>query len=307
MARFRSKISAEEWEAVKKLARGDFQIEHDPWRKPPRPPMIFGYGRCSHESSLETHIGLDVQDAKIREEIQRMLEKEAYQAYQAGEIYMDEAVSAFRKRLIVRPSGSKLNLELRDGDVVVATRVDRMFRSMKDLVLTLDDWNRRGVRVRFVDEAVDTESDMGWIFLHLLGVFAEWYSRFVSHRNKECSKRLVQLGRRANGHAPPGYKLVGAKGTRRTMHIDKEQRKIMAEIVRVRDAHGWSWIKVSDHIEKLLAQKENRQPIPTWDQGNRKWSRHRCQLGYISELEIRERARLHYEQQKQDQEKPQEA
>jgi hypothetical protein len=50
----------------------------------------------------------------------------------------------------------------------------------------------------------------------------------------------------------------------------------MSEIVRVRDTNRWSWDKISDYIERLLAEREGRKPIPAYDQGKRMWTRHKC-------------------------------
>jgi len=297
MARFKGKISKADWDLVTTLARQTRREQEQSrnGKQPARPPMICGYGRCSHESSVATHYGLDVQDQKIQAEIREMLQRPEYSRHQAGEIFMDEAVSAFKKRLICRKNGSRLNAMLQEGDVVVGTRVDRMFRSVKDLVLTTDDWIRRGVKVRFTDEPIDAETDMGWLFLQQLGIFAELYSRFVSRRNKEVCARMKQLGRLGNGRAPMGFKLTGRRGGKRKMVIDVEARQVMGEIVRVRDNYHWGWDRISEHIERMLSRKERREMVSAVDQGKRKWSRHRCEKAYRAELALRERAEAYRE------------
>jgi hypothetical protein len=64
----------------------------------------------------------------------------------------------------------------------------------------------------------------------------------------------------------------------------------MAMVVKLRDERSWSWMKISDHVEKLLAKKEGRKPIPRWDQGKRRWSSHRCEMAYKRMKELRSQA-----------------
>jgi DNA invertase Pin-like site-specific DNA recombinase len=50
---------------------------------------------------------------------------------------------------------------LRSGDVLVATRLDRVGRSTVHLVALLDELARRGVAFRFLDQGIDTTTSEG--------------------------------------------------------------------------------------------------------------------------------------------------
>ena len=70
------------------------------------------------------------------------------------------------------------------------------------------------------------------------------------------------------------------------MVCDREARRIMGEIVRVRNKHGWSWDEISDYVEKWSAEQEGGKPTPAWEKRN--WSAYRCQRAYDVELKLRE-------------------
>jgi hypothetical protein len=68
---------------------------------------------------------------------------------------------------------------------------------------------------------------------------------------------------------------------------DPEQRAVIQEVVRLREAHNppISWAKISDQIEAQLAARENRRPLPRW--ARRRWSPKRCREAYIAEKRFR--------------------
>ena len=63
---------------------------------------------------------------------------------------MDSGVSG-GTALQQRPEGRKLLKVVQVGDVVIVTKLDRMFRSALDALAVLDDLQKRGVELRIVD------------------------------------------------------------------------------------------------------------------------------------------------------------
>jgi DNA invertase Pin-like site-specific DNA recombinase len=205
-------------------------------------------------------------------------------------MYTDAAVSAYKKRLLERKGGEELNASLRPGDHVIFARLDRGFRNLKDLLNTVDQWIARGIHIHFCDLGLDLTTDFGRLILQILGAVAEWQARYTSARNKEIAKVMKSLGRKGNGRAPMGFKLVGPKGKRRKVVKDEAALAVMQEIVRLRDRERLSWSEISDRIEAKLAQSQGRQPIPAYDQGKRQWTKHLCQQGYEAALALAKRA-----------------
>ncbi len=78
----------------------------------------------------------------------------------------------------------KLFRRIGEGDVqcVVVTKLDRLFRSLKQLVTTLDDFQARGVAFVAVKDAVDYTSPTGKLFTQILGSLAEFEKSLVRER-----------------------------------------------------------------------------------------------------------------------------
>lgn len=74
---------------------------------------------------------------------------------------------------------------MRDGDVLVVTRLDRLARSMDDLSSIARELQDRGVALRATEQHVDTSSAAGTAFFQMLGVFAEFETNLRRERQME--------------------------------------------------------------------------------------------------------------------------
>lgn len=77
---------------------------------------------------------------------------------------------------------------VRAGDTVVVTKLDRLGRSLSQVLTTLDRLKERGVTFTAIDQQnIDTTRDdpMSKAMVHLLGVFAEMERNFIVERTTE--------------------------------------------------------------------------------------------------------------------------
>jgi DNA invertase Pin-like site-specific DNA recombinase len=74
---------------------------------------------------------------------------------------------------------------IREGDVVVVTRIDRLARSIADLQDIVRTLKARGAGLRATEQPIDTATAAGKCFLDMLGVFAE----FETNLRREASWR----------------------------------------------------------------------------------------------------------------------
>lgn len=91
----------------------------------------------------------------------------------------DEAASGGRWN---RPVLHRLLDQLRPGDVVVVWKLDRLSRSLKDLLAILERVDAAGAGFRSLTEAVDTTVPAGRMLMQLLGAFAEFERAMVKER-----------------------------------------------------------------------------------------------------------------------------
>ncbi|MFC1336944.1 MAG: recombinase family protein [gamma proteobacterium symbiont of Clathrolucina costata] len=73
---------------------------------------------------------------------------------------------------------------LRSGDVLVVWRLDRLGRSLKDLVEIISTLDERGVGFQSLTESIDTTSAGGKLVFHIFGALAEFEHTLIRERTK---------------------------------------------------------------------------------------------------------------------------
>jgi DNA invertase Pin-like site-specific DNA recombinase len=84
---------------------------------------------------------------------------------------------------------------LRDGDVLVVTRIDRLARSIRDLQNIVFDLDEKGVTLQVTEQAVDTSTAAGKCFLDMLGVFSEFETNLRRERQMEGIAKAKASGK----------------------------------------------------------------------------------------------------------------
>jgi len=143
-----------------------------------------------------------------------------------------------------------------------------------------------GIAVHFADLGVDLSTPQGMLVANIMASVAQGQSDLISQRNKEIAARMKKLNRPCNGQKKLGYKAIGSKGHRQWMP-DWEERAIMAEITRLRDAEGWSFEVISDSIEQRICQSDGRQ-FRDSAFFKRKWTPSKCRRAYFAYKRILE-------------------
>lgn len=93
---------------------------------------------------------------------------------------------------------------VRHGDVVVVTKLDRLGRSLKMILQTLEDIHGKGAKLKTLDGVVDTSKDdpFSQAMVSLIGTFAELERNLIVSRTtegREAAKRDgVKFGRKQN-------------------------------------------------------------------------------------------------------------
>lgn len=93
----------------------------------------------------------------------------------------------------------KLKAYIREGDTVVVTKLDRLGRSLSQVLVTLDDFQSQGVGFKCLDQNIDTtehNDPMAKAMIQLLGMFAELERNFIVSRTQEGRKATGRLGGR---------------------------------------------------------------------------------------------------------------
>ena len=105
---------------------------------------------------------------------------EALRAAGCDPIYIEHASGTTMER----SQWAECNRSLGRGDTLVVVRIDRLGRSLVDLVDTLDNLHARGIQFRSLDERIDTSTALGRMFYQLAGAFAEYERTLISERTR---------------------------------------------------------------------------------------------------------------------------
>jgi len=89
---------------------------------------------------------------------------------------------------------------LETGDTLIVWKLDRLGRSLRDLIHMLDEFKQRGIKFRSLTEAIDTETPTGRAMWQMIGVLAELERSLIVERTragvKAAQKRAVKFGRK---------------------------------------------------------------------------------------------------------------
>ncbi|GJE43977.1 recombinase family protein [Methylobacterium soli] len=85
---------------------------------------------------------------------------------------------------------------LREGDTLVVWKLDRLARSLKQLIATADDLKARGIELASVTDQLDTASPGGMLVFHMLGAIAEFERGLIRERTMAGLAEARRRGRR---------------------------------------------------------------------------------------------------------------
>jgi DNA invertase Pin-like site-specific DNA recombinase len=96
---------------------------------------------------------------------------------------------------------------VRSGDTLVVWRLDRLARSLRQLIATVEDLEHRGIALKSITEAIDTSTPGGRLVFHIFGSIAEFERAIIRERTKAGVIAAKARGR--VGGRPP--KLAGER------------------------------------------------------------------------------------------------
>jgi DNA invertase Pin-like site-specific DNA recombinase len=96
---------------------------------------------------------------------------------------------------------------VREGDTLVVWRLDRLARSLHQLIETVEALEKRKIALKSITEAIDTGTPGGRLVFHIFGSIAEFERAIIRERTKAGVAAAKARGR--NGGRPP--KLTGER------------------------------------------------------------------------------------------------
>jgi len=84
----------------------------------------------------------------------------------------------------------------RAGDTIVVWRLDRLSRSLKDLIEMVTLLESKGIGLKSLQEAIDTSSSSGKLILHIFGALAEFERNLIRERTQAGLQAARARGRK---------------------------------------------------------------------------------------------------------------
>lgn len=109
------------------------------------------------------------------------LQVDALSRFGCTEIFSDEGISGLSRQ---RPGLCQTLARLQPGDDLVIWKLDRLGRSLSDLIKVVSRLERRGVGLISVSEAIHTGSPGGILVFHIMAALAEFERALISERTK---------------------------------------------------------------------------------------------------------------------------
>lgn len=120
------------------------------------------------------------------------LQHDALQAAECERIFSDKMSGAKADR-----PGLKKALDFaREGDTLVVWRLDRLGRSLKDLIALVEELESRKIGFRSLTESIDTTTSGGKLIFHLFGALAEFERNLIRERTQAGLQAARARGRK---------------------------------------------------------------------------------------------------------------
>ena len=218
---------------------------------------VVGYVRVSTNEQAENGVSLAAQKHRIRGycrangcKCAAIFEDDGYSGKDLGRDGLKQLLNRLGDK--GRPVGA-----------VVVAKLDRLTRSVRDLIRLTELFRKHGIALVSIQEAVDTSTATGKMFYTLVTVISEWERGVIGERTRDALAHKRRNGERI-GSVPYGYAV--AKDGKRLVAVPHEH-KVLAQIQRER-ARGLSFARIADNL--------NAEKIPT------KWkAAHGWQAGTI--------------------------
>lgn len=147
-----------------------------------------------------------------------------------GRLYVDHGASG---KSASRPAWDRLREDLRPGDTLVVTKLDRAGRSVRHLIDLSEALGAAGVGLRVLDQGIDTSTSSGRLFFHIIAAVGEFERDLIVERTVDGLAAARSQGR--TGGRPT--KITPDVVTRAREHLDTPRldgsRPTMEETARL--------------------------------------------------------------------------
>ena len=156
-------------------------------------------------------------------------------------------IQQFRNPKNERPGLNKALKYIRKGDTLVVWRLDRLARSLKQLIELVNELQERNVGLKSIQESIDTTTSGGKLIFHMFGALAEFEADVIRERTKAG---LAAAGARGRSGGRP--EKLNKKQVALAKKLHKDKSYSIADICRTL---GISKTTLYRYLDKQHPQK----------------------------------------------------
>ncbi len=119
----------------------------------------------------------------------------------------------------------------RPGDVIVVWRLDRLGRSLKQLIETVTMLGERGIELRSLKEHIDTTTSTGKLLFHMMGAMAEFERDVISERTQAGLEAARARGK--HGGRPKAIEKIEPRNLARAKELYAAKQNTIAEMMQM--------------------------------------------------------------------------
>ncbi len=153
------------------------------------------------------------------------LQEDAIQQAECGRVFVD-TMSGVRDD---RPEFLKMLDKARPGDVIVVWRLDRLGRSLRHLIETVNQMSERGIELKSIKENIDTTTPTGKLLFHIVGAMAEFERDIIRERTTTGLEAARARGRK--GGRPKATETIKPRSLALAKELYAAREKSIAEIM----------------------------------------------------------------------------
>ena len=130
-----------------------------------------------------------------------------------------------------RPAGKDMLAQAAKGDVIVANKLDRLFRSATDALVSAERFQKAGIDLILIDMGSDpvTGNGAARLFFTILAGVAQFERERIAERMEDGRKGKRARNGHVGGSAPYGFKVVG-QGREASLEPDEEERDVLRHV-----------------------------------------------------------------------------
>jgi DNA invertase Pin-like site-specific DNA recombinase len=149
----------------------------------------------------------------------------------------------------IRPELNKMIEQLRHGDIVVVWKLDRLGRSLKDLIELVSSFREKGVEFVSLKDGIDTSTPTGRFTFNIFASLAEFEREIIRERTKAGLEAAKARGRK--GGKPKGLSkeaLVKAKSAKILFDSGEKTVQDIADSLGISRATCYRYIDLMNEV-----------------------------------------------------------